>query len=367
MKKLQPILLTLVFVLSLLAGGITLFLLPANSDSEAERRPLAEAPKLSGKAILNGRYFSELESWVTDHFQAREAFRRLKASWQLRVMHEQENNGLAEVDGSIVKLEKQVNTDSLAYAGERFRAVYTQYLFSSDCKVFCAVIPDKSFFLRERGWPVMEFAEMERLVQAALPAAEPISLTDCLRLEDYYRTDSHWRQERLLPAAARLLSAMGRETPALEINAFDQGSYEPFLGVYAGQSALDPEPETITWLSGGPLAECAAMDLEFHRPLPLYDPEGCDPRDPYTLFLGGAKGVIRLENPSVPAEGELVVFRDSFGSSIAPLLCLGYRTVTLVDIRYVEPELLPRFLRFTDQDVLFLYSATLLNNSQGLR
>ena len=44
-----------------------------------------------------------------------------------------------------------------------------------------------------------------------------------------------------------------------------------------------------------------------------------------------------------------------------------YRTVTLVDIRYLASSLLPQYLTFTDQDVLFLYSAGVVNRSAMLR
>ena len=366
MKKLQGAILSLLFLGALLAGGLWLLLSPARAYSEAERRPLAEAPALTEKALRNGRFFTQLDSWTTDHFPARERFRQIKALWQLRVLRENENDGLVEQDGSLIKLEKQVNEASLAYAGERFGALYDSCLVGTACRLYCAVIPDKSFFLEQEGYPVMDLGRMEDLLSAALPGAEAVSLTDVLSLEDYYRTDSHWRQERILPAAERLLSAMGRDV-ALDLGALDRHESGPFLGVYAGQSALDPDPETIVYLTGGPIAACTAMDLETRRPLPLYDPEGCDSRDLYTLFLGGARGVLRLTNPAAPEGRDLVVFRDSFGSSIGPLLSAGYRSVTLIDLRYINPSVLPRFVRFTDQDVLFLCSATLLNNSQGLR
>ena len=64
---------------------------------------------------------------------------------------------------------------------------------------------------------------------------------------------------------------------------------------------------------------------------------------------------------------ELVIFRDSFASSLAPLLLEGYSRVTLVDIRYLSPAQLGRYLTFTDQDVLFLYSTGVLNNSSTLK
>ena len=61
-----------------------------------------------------------------------------------------------------------------------------------------------------------------------------------------------------------------------------------------------------------------------------------------------------------------MIFRDSFGSSLAPLLIEGYEKITLVDIRYMHSNLLPNYIEFTDQDVLFLYSTMVLNSSSML-
>lgn len=366
MSRTQGLLLSAVFCLVLLAGGLTLLLAPRNAYSETERRPLAQMPACTVSTVLSGSFFEQFGKWTTDHLQPREAFRALKAFWQLRVMRETENNGFVQVNGSIVKLEKQVNEASAANAAAHFREIYETYLKGTGCRIYEALIPDKSYFLRETC-PVMDLERMEALLLEALPGAERIPLADTLSLDKYYLTDSHWRQEALLPTAARLLGAMGRDGGCLREDAFTRESYGPFYGVYAGQSALDPPPETIVALSGGPLAGCRLTDLETRQPLAMYDAEHCDPRDLYTLFVGGSRGVLRIENPAAPDEKELILFRDSFGASMAPLLAAGYRTVTLIDLRYVRPALLGRFLRPEGQDVLFLFSATLINNSQGLR
>ena len=50
-----------------------------------------------------------------------------------------------------------------------------------------------------------------------------------------------------------------------------------------------------------------------------------------------------------------------------PLLAEGYSKITLVDIRYMQSGLLERFLEFEDQDVLFLYSTSVLNHSETLK
>lgn len=366
MKQRQGLLVTVLFCLFILAGGLGLLLLPKRQYSEAERRALAELPALTPEAVFSGSFSERMDDWAADHFPFREGFRHLEALSQFRLLRVRENRGLVEADGSIMKLEKQVNEESVSYAVSRYQAICKNLLTGTDCKLYCAVIPDKSHYLPE-PYPVMELDRMEALLQAGLPGARAISLTDTLCLEDYYRTDTHWRQERLFPAAARLLSDMGRDDNGLREADYSPRRFFPFLGVYAGQSALEPPPETITYLTGGPIRDCVVKDFETGRIIPMYDPEGCDPRDRYTLFLGGAKSLLRIENPAVDQPGELIVFRDSFGSAIAPLLCANYRTVTLVDLRYISPDVLPRYLHFSSQDVLFLCSATLLNQSQGLR
>ena len=41
--------------------------------------------------------------------------------------------------------------------------------------------------------------------------------------------------------------------------------------------------------------------------------------------------------------------------------------MTLADIRYLPSSQMGKHLTFTDQDVLFLYSAPVLNNSETLK
>ena len=99
----------------------------------------------------------------------------------------------------------------------------------------------------------------------------------------------------------------------------------------------------------------------------LYQKEKLTGSDPYEMYLSGNQPLVRMENPNATTERELVIFRDSFGSAIAPLLLQSYKTVTLLDVRYMNPELIGQFVTFDRQDVLFLYSTLILNESATLR
>ena len=50
-----------------------------------------------------------------------------------------------------------------------------------------------------------------------------------------------------------------------------------------------------------------------------------------------------------------------------PLLVEDYAKITLVDIRYIYSGVLGNYIEFEDQDVLFLYSTLVLNNSETLK
>ena len=81
----------------------------------------------------------------------------------------------------------------------------------------------------------------------------------------------------------------------------------------------------------------------------------------------GNQSVVTVRNEKNTSGKRLIIFRDSFGSSIAPLFLEAYTEIVLVDLRYIPSAYLGEFVDFKGADVLFLYSTLLLNNSLSLR
>ena len=111
------------------------------------------------------------------------------------------------------------------------------------------------------------------------------------------------------------------------------------------------------------LDACKVYNHETGKETAVYDMDKLTSKDQYDVFLSGAQSLLTVTNPNAKTDRELIVFRDSFGSSLIPLLLQDYATVTLVDIRYINAEVLGRFLEFRGQDVLFMYSALVLNKN----
>lgn len=356
-------------VICLLAAFLCGFLLlgllqPDALVSRTERRPLAQQPALRAETLLNGTYMEQFERYTLDQFPLRENFRRIKAETLTRLLRQKDNNGIYLAQGYAAKLDPTLDTASVDHAAARFARLYELYLSDAQ-SIYACVIPDKTAYLSgENGYPTLDHAALAERLYSQMPYAAPVDLTAALCLESYYRIDLHWRQEALLPAAKTLAAAMGLTlTQQYETAQSDA----PFYGVYCGQSALPLEPDTLRYLTNDILSACTVYDYETQTELPVYTLEALTGQDPYSVFLGGSKSILRLTNPNAATTRELLVFRDSFASSLIPLLAEGYAAITLVDIRYVQPERLGAMLELSAQDVLFLYSEAVLNDSSSLK
>ena len=347
-----------------LALAVGLWVGPRRDISEAERRKLEPFPKLTVQSVLDGRFMSKFETFAQDQFPLREGFRRLKAGFSYGLMRKLDNNGIYLSEGAAGKLEYPLNPNSVSSALEKFQKIYDSYLKDSTGKIVFSVVPDKSYYLAaQNGYPAMDYEAMFDAFRE-LPWAEYVELTDLLDGSCYYKTDTHWRQETLLPVAERLGAALGVTVE----DGFTPAALErPFYGVYYGQAALPLEPDTIWLLESERLSGCTVTNFDTGEQSSVYDWTKLDSRDLYDVFLSGAAGALTIENPAGRNGRELIVFRDSFGSSLVPLLLPGYSKVTLLDIRYLPADYLPQVVEFRNQDVLFLYSTLVLNQSAMLK
>lgn len=359
-KNRNLILISVVTVVFVLLAGMAL-LKPDAKYSESERRNLKQKPELSVESILDGKFMSEFEEYSLDQFPFREAFRSLKAMTSLKA----DNNDLYVSDGSIVAMEYPLNEASLVRAGERFQNVYDLYLKDSGSDVYLSVIPDKNYFYAgESGHLQMDY---EALVSKVVTDNQNMTYVDIFPLlaaNDYYNTDTHWKQEKIADVAEKLLVAMGNKTEPEYKTIQAEGD---FYGVYYGQAALMLKPDKIKYLTNETIQNLSVFDYENNKEIPVYDLSKMEGTDPYELYVGGPISLVTIDNPNAKTEEELIVFRDSFGSSIAPLLAQGYKKVTLVDIRYIQPGILNSYIDFSNKDVLFLYSTLVLNNSETLK
>lgn len=360
-KKGTVLFLALVFFLF----SVFCWLKPSEELSVTERRKLAQRPQGSAETIANGRFMNDFEKYAADQFPFRDGLRSLKAWVSRNIWRQSDNHGIYVADGSAVKMEYPLNEKSISHAIDRFRNVYERYLKESGSEIYVAVIPDKNYFTAEEsGHLRMDYEKLFSMMRSDLPQMQWIELRELLSIEDYYSTDIHWRQEKIVDIAEKIADEMGitlsgeYETKTVE---------KPFYGVYCGQSALTLPPEELHYLTNETIAACKVKNYENGAEGGVYDLDRAEGNDLYEIFLSGPVSLLTIENPMAETDRELIVFRDSFGSSLAPLLAQGYAKITLVDIRYLSSGMLEKYIDFQNQDILFLYSTSVLNHSETMK
>ena len=192
---------------------------------------------------------------------------------------------------------------------------------------------------------------------------EIIDIRDVLTLDDYYMTDIHWKQENLSDVVSIMAKVMDLKTDV----SYQTISCGEFAGGLAGQYALPHEKDELIILNSEAIENCDVWYLEDPDETSVYPEKKREAMDPYDIYLGGATALIQIDNPSGPKGRELVIFRDSFGSSLAPLLIDSYSRITIIDMRYIASSVWQEYVDFNSQDVLFVYSSFLVNQSSTLK
>ena len=355
--KTKNIIITIGFVVIIIGVFLVNLIVKDKQISTSERRKLAQLPELSISKILNGSAMLDLDKYVTDQFVQRDLFKSIKSIWSINIFRHKDNNNLFVKEDSIYKIEYPLNEKNTKKSADKIKEVCEKYLQTMN--VNYAIIPDKNYYLKNDDHLKMDYNRLKEIMGDTLTNANYIDIWNELKLEDYYKTDLHWKQENLQNVVSKIQNDMNLENTSSII--YETKNMGQFFGTYYGQLGLNLPADTLNILTNETLQSCTTYNYEKKIKGKVY--EETNSADKYDIYLSGATALISIDNPNAKTEKELLLFRDSFGSSLAPLLVENYKKITLIDLRYISSKLLSHYINFNNQDVLFLYSTVILNQN----
>ena len=348
--------LVFIFIGFILIFSLGSIFIPDKKISYSERRKLKEFPEFE----FSGEYISDVDGYLLDHFIFRDLFRSIKAKFNYSVLNKLDNNDIYLKDNYIFKSNHPTNKESISSFMEKINKL--EGLLTKDNKKFIMIIPDKNYYLKSDDFLGIDYEyiykEMNKL------GLKNINITDKLSLDSYYETDTHWKQDKLNDVVLEMDRVM-------DFNYYDvsykKNIYNKFYGVYYGESAINRDPEKLVYLTNDLFDDVEVNYFENGNLNTIYNTSKLDGMDAYDVYLDGASSFITISNPNSSSSKELVIFRDSFGSSISPLLVPYYNKITIIDNRYITSDNFTNLIEFTNQDVLFMYSTLLVNDSKSLK
>lgn len=347
---------TITFIIYIVTFSILGIILKDNEISSTERRKLSKFPEYT----LNGEYVNKLDKYLLDHFPLRNNFRSLKAKFNYNILLKLDNNNIYLKDNYIFKSEYPTNYESISNFISKINKIKNN--LTNENNIYMMIIPDKNYYINSNNFLQIDYDYLYNEIDNL--NLTTINIKDIMELDDYYETDTHWKQEKLDKVIKQMSNIMNFNYQNIT---YKENKYDNFYGVYYGESAINRNPETITYLTNDNINNLEVNYLENKNLNSVYNIDNLTSLDSYEVFLDGASSFIEIYNNNSSSDKELVIFRDSFGSSITPLLTNYYKKITLIDNRYIGSNNYLNLIEFTNQDILFLYSTLIINNSYSLK
>lgn len=347
---------TFIFLGFIFTFGLLHIIIPDESISSVERRKLAIFPDFE----LSSNYLEEIDEYLLDHFPLRDTFRSIKANFNYHILQKSDNNGIYLKNNYIFKSNYPTNKESITNFINKTNKL--KELFTEENTLYFMIIPDKNYYLKDKNFLSIDYQYINK--ELSKLDMNIIELYDILELSDYYETDTHWKQENLNKVVKHLSTKLNFN---YQDTLYKKSTYNKFYGVYYGESAINRKPETITYLTNDIINNVDIKYLENPNLTSVYNKSKLTSFDSYEVYLDGASSLIEITNNNSKSNKELIIFRDSFGSSLSPLLIEYYDKITIIDNRYISSEYIKKYVKFNNQDILFMYSTLLINNSVTLK
>ncbi len=357
------------FALLLLAVPLAFLLLPYRTFSDAERRYLADAPKLGEQDLSDWSYDDKVETFLADHLPLRNALVSVNAYATLYAGRQVSADVYMDRDGYLVEAPvdfdaKEIETrlTRIAKLGETAGLTPRLLVVPSTGWVRNGKLP-KTLAALYRDDKVLQ-----KIAEAQGVSLVPIAGTFRADGQDwFYRTDHHWTADGAFAAYEAYMRAAGHEP--LSKDAFERRTVDGYVGSTRSRSALwltKADALTIDAPKDCSVTVTFSDDDATHHS--LFFEAHLDEYDWYPLFLDGNHPITVIENERAEKDAPvLLLVKDSFGNTLAPLLVPSYRTIVMVDPRYSKQSVSELAKQYGADELLFCYSIERIATDPGLR
>jgi len=361
MKKKIDILQIIVACVLIVSLALTLVVLPDKAFSDKENRSLEQMPKFTLENIRTGKFTTDIADYFADQFPLRDAFVAVKAYSEL-LLGKSENNGVIKSGDTLIA--KPFPEDIILKENLNIIAEFKE---ATDTEVIVAALP-RSVDVFSELLPKLYPKEQDKTLwndffshSKSFGLIAPDLYTSLTDSNEYYRTDHHFTTHGAYTAYSILGETLGFS--AVEKNYFNiETVTQSFCGTAMRSSGYYLTKKDSIQLYRYPNDNAYSVIAD-GKASTLYDFSKLQTTDSYAVFLGGNHARVDITNGT--DREKLLVIRDSFADSIAPLLALHFN-ITLLDLRYFHNNVREIVTKENFEKVLIFESITELSTNKNL-
>lgn len=332
------------FFLILILGMFGSIFLKDETFSSHENRMLQSLPEFSIDSLLSAEYTSLLDDYFSDQFPFRADWLRFHTSSErflfakncindvylaksdyLINRHSASSIDVAQIDKNINYLNEFTNRHSADVI-----------LVPTSSEVLKNILPLGTYHIDQSSY----LANLDNLSSA----------TDILydKTKDYiyYKNDHHWTM-----LGAYYVYSEYVDSP-IEYNTHIAS--DDFLGSIYRQINLSFSPDVLEGFDSKNEFN-VTHDLQVETQT-LYNRKALDTMDKYVYYLDGNHAISVIENKTTSSKEKLLIIKDSYANTFAPIIANDYHETHLIDLRFYNGSI-KRYIEENNFDkILVLYN-----------
>ncbi|MCD7810752.1 MAG: hypothetical protein LUG91_02705 [Ruminococcus sp.] len=303
--------------------------------SYQENRELAQMPEISAASLLDGSYFDELGTYLSDHFAGRSHWIYVKGEIDAEV-------GESIVNGVFIADNMLLSTSSCEIDNvEDIAAAFNEYTASYSGSVYLVAVPSSSGVYSELLPDYLENdtekQQIDSLYSQLDSSIRTIDAYNILKMLNenyiYYRNDSKWTSYGAYCVYRTVIQKLG-----FIPTAYDKYTIEHITGDFRGNlynitqynGVKADMLDIYNYADGAEVTECTGYNAEGKSfEMELYDRSAIYSCDMYNLYLGEAVPMIKIST-SVNNDKKLLVIKDSTADCFIPFLIQHYSEIAVI-------------------------------------
>ncbi len=360
MSKRANIVQIILFLVFIVVLALLFLLVPDREFSEQENRYLTKAPKFSMESLVDGKFTSKFENYVTDQFYGRDQWIELKAAAEIGLGKRANNGVYLCADDTLIQRFDQPDAAQV----QANLAALEDFAANAGVPVYFALIPGAAEIWRDKLPADAPNADQMALIAEAYASSTstiPVDVYSALdaRKDEYiyFRTDHHWTTLGAYYGYQSLMAAMGEEAQPLDKFQAKVVSEDFYGTVYSKSGMHWIQPDSITIYEQEQPVQVTNYTNGSPEDGAIYVWSYLQEKDKYSMFMGGNTPLltIQTENGQAPS---LLIIRDSYADSEIPFLLAHYSQIHILDLRYYKNSVSAYIQEHGIDQVLVSYSVS---------
>ncbi len=369
MKKIRKCILPVLFTGTLIISGLAVFLCPAETYSENEKRVLSELPDMTFENIFSGNYGKELEAYLCDHIPGRDMFVGINSYFSYLLGRNPTEDIYKGKDGYLINAPKDdvaqnfvINMNSIENFSKKQNIESTMM-----------IIPTSGYIMEDKLSPFAKKYDDDELFNKAVNLIPSVDFLD-VRLalynayregkQVYYRTDHHLTSEGSYNAYREFCRFRSLACPEKEH--YNIESFDGFMGTtYSGSGFWLTDSECVEIWDIGINPEVSFEKNSDKIYDTLFFKEHLLKKDMYPVYLDGNHPYVKIHNPD-SSNGNLLIIRDSFAQNMAPFMSYNYKNIYMLDMRYYRGSMDEFVKENSIDEILYLFGIDTLKTDSSL-